>query len=168
MRVSTHVINKSSIVHRQTHFLIRLYACLPSRTFCDKRKFMDILDRELFRAVSEGNLDGVREALRRGAHVDARDKYMQTPLFYVAVDDVLDESEIAKRIEIGEELLRAGADLEARSSGMRIRQIHHLLPSKLPQLLHHFLRVPLLPQHLCIGRLLRQQHPVRRLPFRKL
>ena len=70
---------------------------------------MDNLDDELFRAVSEGNLNGVREALRRGAHVDARDKYMQTPLFYVAVEDVLDESENAKRIEIGEELLRAGA-----------------------------------------------------------
>ena len=85
---------------------------------------MNIFDRELFRAVSAGNLNWVREALWRGAHVDARDEYMMTPLFYVAVDDVLDESESAKRerakrIEIGEELLRAGADLEARDSAMR-------------------------------------------------
>ena len=79
---------------------------------------MDILDRELFRAVSAGNLNGVREALRRGADVDARDKYMQTPLFCVAEADV-SERQSAKWIEIGEELLRAGADLEARDSRMR-------------------------------------------------
>ena len=97
--------------------LMRLHACLPSRTFCDKRKFMDILDRELFRAVSEGNLNGVREALRRGADVDARDEDMRTPLFYVAEADV-SERQIAKWIEIGEELLRAGADLEARDYEM--------------------------------------------------
>ena len=97
---------------------------------------MNIFDRELFRAVSAGNLNWVREALWRGAHVDARDEYMMTPLFYVAVDDVLDESESAKRerakrIEIGEELLRAGADLEARDSTMRTPLIRATLYSSI-------------------------------------
>ena len=78
---------------------------------------MDNLDDELFRAVSVGNLNGVREALRRGADVDARDEDMRTPLFYVAKADV-SERQIAKWIEIGEELLRAGADLEARDYEM--------------------------------------------------
>ena len=79
---------------------------------------MDTLDRELFRAVSAGNVEDVRDALKRGAHVDARDEDMMTPLLRVAEADVSDESKSAKWIEIGEELLRAGADLEARDSEM--------------------------------------------------
>ena len=78
----------------------------------DKRSFKGLLlqgERELnkvlFSACLSGNLAMARDALDKGAHPDARDRFGRTPLMIVAMENF---------DKIGELLLERGADKAAQ------------------------------------------------------
>jgi len=64
------------------------------------------LDEELFEAVKKGDIDKVRELLRRGASVKARNEYGGTPLHYAA---------LRGHVDVARLLLERGADVNAKS-----------------------------------------------------
>jgi uncharacterized protein len=60
------------------------------------------LDQELLKAVQDGSLERVRSSIRRGANVNTRTEFGQTPLHLV------------NNLKIAEALIKAGADLHAK------------------------------------------------------
>jgi ankyrin repeat protein len=60
------------------------------------------IDQKLFNAVRNGNLAGVKSAIRQGASVSARTEFGETPLH------------LATNVKVAEVLIKAGADVNGR------------------------------------------------------
>ncbi|GHM58178.1 MAG: hypothetical protein sL5_06130 [Candidatus Mesenet longicola] len=65
------------------------------------------LDRELFTAVQDGNLNKVKDLIKNGANLEARDKDGKTPLDLATPRECINIQEIFKQIQLDRELLIA-------------------------------------------------------------
>ncbi|XGA08445.1 MAG: ankyrin repeat domain-containing protein [Wolbachia endosymbiont of Xenopsylla cheopis] len=65
------------------------------------------LDRELFTAVQDGNLNKVKDLIKNGANLEARDKDGKTPLDLATPRDCINIQEIFKQVQLDRELLIA-------------------------------------------------------------